>query len=200
VKAVQVDWKAFCQVKTAIFYGAGVSLGYLIFLIFACMSLTKTNTDEVISACGEDLYTIVTVDVIFGTVGFIFSLLTLWFAFCCINCCNEEDEDEIDCYSYQGKEMQENVALLYGIAFLILGALSLSRYVDASNKPGCFDVLSSTRNGMKSPSANLGDPLLANVALIHGILYTIVGFSSALVVIYNLIGFILSILSLHKHI
>ncbi len=190
---VQVDWDVCCQVTTAIVCVTIPCLGYLIFLIFACMSLTKNNTDEVISACGEDLYTIVTVDVIFGTAGVIFILLTLWFAFCCATCGKKAYEADITWNSEKGKEIREAVGLLYGTVLLILGALSLSRYVEASNKPGCFDILSSTRNGMKSPSANLGDPLLANVALIYGILYTIIGFSSALVVIYNLIGFIIII-------
>ena len=181
---IRMDEDELCQVISAIVGGVIVLIGYLTFFIFACMSLTKTNTDEVISACGGDLHEIVMVDVIFGSLGLLFLLLTICFIFCCISWCTQQP---IDPNSKTISKILENVSLLYGTVLLILGALSSSRYVEAKNKTGCFDVLSSTYNGMRSPSANLGDPLLANIALTYGIMYITSGFSSTLRLIYNVL-------------
>jgi hypothetical protein len=42
--------------------------GYVIFFIFACMSLTKTDVDAVYAVCGHSLRVIVLVDVLFGSI------------------------------------------------------------------------------------------------------------------------------------
>ncbi len=153
--------------------GGGASIltiGYFIFFIFACMSLTKTDTEQVYSACGHSLTQIVKTDVVFGSILIPVALIIAGLITVCIKCCQHDtiDDDQI-------KHTYICTVFVYSVILLIIGAVSLSRYVDASNREGCFDALSNTTNGMKSPSANLGEPLLAQIALLYGIMYTMVG-------------------------
>jgi hypothetical protein len=166
--------------------GGGASIltiGYFIFFIFACMSLTKTDTEQIYSVCGHSLREIVMTDVIFGSILIPVAVIIAGSIMACIKCCNHNqiDEDQINgTYAW--------TVFVYSVILLILGALSLSRYVDASNRQGCFDALSNTTNGMKSPSANLGEPLLAQIALMYGIMYTMVGGIIIIIVIYVMIN------------
>ncbi len=122
------------------------------------MSLTKTDTEQIYSVCGNSLKEIVTTDVIFGSIlipvaAIIANLILAWIKWYQNN----------QLYEFQIKAVYIWTVFVYSVILLIIGALSLSRYVDASNRQGCFDALSNTTNGMKSPSANLGEPLLAQI-------------------------------------
>ena len=160
--------------------GSLFTIGYFIFFIFACMSLTKTDTEQIYLLCGHSLREIVMVDVVFGSIAILVFAIVCFFIMECIKDCQNG-------YIHDFQE-QGTVAwtlFIYGGTVLIIGAFSLSRYVDASNKPGCFEILSNTTNGMKSPSANLGEPLLAQVALLYGIIYTIVGSVTSIIMIVS---------------
>ena len=148
-----------------------ISFSYLVFYIFACMSITKTDTEAIRSACGTELRTHVMADVIIGPAGVIVFVVFVVIAANCMQCCCRQKSDQ-KCIEFSCTSM----GCFVGAAILLTaGTLTINTYTDASNKAGCFDALSSTEGGIKSPSVNLGDPLLAQIALSYGIGYIVTG-------------------------
>jgi hypothetical protein len=145
--------------------------GYVIFFIFACISLTKTNVDAVYAVCGHSLRDIVLVDVLFASIVLVLYVSVVAIVGDCVHFrwFPRKKTEEIGLVAFS------IAAVLYGAVLLILGSFSIKEFADASKMQGCIEVLSDTTGGMKSLSANLGEPLLAKIALLFGIFYIVGG-------------------------
>jgi hypothetical protein len=169
----------------------GGSTGGFIIFVFTCIAATHSNSDSIYSACGHTLRNLLIADLVMPVVLIVVVLLVAlvaWLVGWNLVPSNSRVGNALktDAEAQAALNAAVNSAFYIAIASLIflslccismavgaacLGGFSISESVIAMSNSDCMSAMSNTTDGINSPSANTGSPLLAIMAIIQGIVY-----------------------------
>lgn len=146
-------------------------VGYFIIFVFTCIAVSHSNSDLIYSTCGHTLRDLLIADLVVSS-----SLLCFAFLLCCFGMCyvksNSVSPDEPKSVSPVAIFVLSITATLLGVVTTsCLGAFTISESVIALQNSDCTSAMRNTDDGINSPSANLGSPLLAIMGIVQGVLY-----------------------------
>jgi hypothetical protein len=171
-----------------------VGTGGFIIFVFTCIAATHSNSDSIYSACGHTLRNLLIADLVMPVVLIVVLLLFICLEWCfCIG--KIQSMKNIFKAKVKPSELPSITVLIFVLFVYIsiavgaacLGGFSISESVIAMGNSDCMSAMSNTTDGINSPSANIGSPLLAIMAMIQGLLYCYTAFSFT-VGIFGLMG------------
>lgn len=132
---------------------------FVLWGIFTCIATTRSESYLIQEACGDKLR------------GLLMSALVISWAFgiCLVPFVFGMDENKIPVIA------RRILAIALFILFLILGSFTISASADALSNTACFDAMISKDEGIYSPSANTGIPLIAIIGAVDGVVFFISG-------------------------
>jgi hypothetical protein len=177
----------------------GVTGGFIIF-VFACIAATHSNSDSIYSACGHTLRNFLIAGLVLPSILIVVVLLVALVALLVgwkLGSINSQvgtalkSKEEVNAALKSAVNTSITVLIflsLCSISFAVgaacLGGFSISESVIAMGNSDCMSAMSNTTDGINSPSANTGSPLLAIMAVVQGIGYcfTALGFTMGFVI------------------
>ncbi len=156
----------------------GGSTGGFIIFVFTCIAATHSNSDSIYSACGHTLRNFLIADLVMPVV-----LIVVLFLLICLEWCfcigKIQSIVNISNASVTSGESPSTTVLIFvylvrisiAVGAACLGGFSISESVIAMGNSDCMSAMSNTTDGINSPSANTGSPLLAIMAIVYGISY-----------------------------
>jgi hypothetical protein len=142
-------------------------VSFVIF-VFSCIAATHSDSDSVYSACGHTLRVLLIVDIMFPSI----SVAAFFLIACCMCISGNTIADITDqSYGMAFKILVFLVLISMAAGLICLGYFSISESITAMSDSDCMSAMRNTTDGINSPSANTGTPLLAIMVMVMGIFH-----------------------------
>jgi hypothetical protein len=146
--------------------------------VFLCIALTHSATDTIYTPCGKtarDLLVALVVTVLCAPI--VFAMVAG-----CVHLAT-------NAHQTLNWAVPAVLLLIYSVGILlVLGLFTLRAAADTFRSPACVAAMSSVDDGMYSPSANTGVPLLGIMGLIQGLRCVCLGASVCLYMLIAIAG------------
>lgn len=131
-------------------------------LVFACIALTHSDNDLIYFACGHTLRNLLIADIMIPILFYLVTAVHMCTSVRVYDCCiwgNGRVNGELVIFSF----------VVFVVCIACLGSFTVSESVHAIQNSNCTDAMHNTYDGMNSPSAGLGIPLLVVIGFIFGV-------------------------------
>jgi hypothetical protein len=148
--------------------------------VFACIALTHSDNDLIYSACGHTLRNLLIADIMLPILFYLVAAVHMCTSVRVCGCCiggNGSVNGELVVFS----------CVCCFVLIVCLGSYTLSESVYAVQNSNCTDAMRNTYDGMDSPSAGLGIPLLVVVGFIFGVLNLLIVAASLFGCVYAVV-------------